>query len=108
MYIIKADEVWKRNFDIVIMTCVLYSCIFNLFTICFNVEASEAINIFNWMIEGLFYFDFIFCFNTAYVDKDYKIIDNRWTITRNYLKTWFIIDFMSIFPFGPIITSGSE
>jgi hypothetical protein len=36
----------------------------------------------------------------AYYDKDEKLIDDRWIISKKYLKTWFAVDFLSIIPFN--------
>ena len=38
------------------------------------------------------------CFNTAFSDKKGDMITNHKKIAVNYLKTWFIIDFMSNLP----------
>merc|ERR1719183_323051 len=56
-------------------------------------------------------FDFVFCvdvvlnFRTSYVDSDeYTILDGR-EIGCRYLKTWFLLDFMSSVPFD-LLTAG--
>ena len=89
------------------MAGVLYTSIINLFYVSFDVEPSNNIEIINWVVEVFFYFDFILNFNQAFVNEKYETIDNRWEITLNYLKSWFSIDFISIFPFEPVLMSGS-
>ena len=47
-------------------------------------------------------------FNVAVLDSEnYIIEDNRKTIAKNYLKSWFIIDILSCFPFGLISISNN-
>jgi len=41
----------------------------------------------------------ILTFFSAYFDEDYNIQCNHKTIALSYLKSWFIIDIMAIFPF---------
>jgi hypothetical protein len=43
--------------------------------------------------------DIIFNFNTAFTDDDFTVIDDRKTICIDYLRSWFIIDFLAILPF---------
>ena len=43
--------------------------------------------------------DMILCFMTAYYSHDYTLIKNRKAIAYHYLKTWFVLDFIAIFPF---------
>lgn len=51
----------------------------------------------------------IFMFRTAYYDEDSKIINSSKKIAGNYLKGWFIIDFVAIFPFDLVdVTDGGK
>jgi len=40
---------------------------------------------------------------SAYVDEDYKVIDDRKEIAVSYLKGWFIIDIFAIIDFDLIL-----
>ena len=90
------------------MAGVIYTSIINLFFVSFDVEPSKNVEIINWVVEVFFYFDFILNFNQAFVNEKYETIDNRWKITLNYLKGWFSIDFVSIFPFEPVLMYVSD
>jgi hypothetical protein len=46
------------------------------------------------------------CFNTGYNDSKGELIMNQAMIRRNYLKTWFPIDFVSNLPIDAIIDLG--
>lgn len=41
----------------------------------------------------------VMIFNTAVIDDDYNIIEDRSVIAKTYLKGWFWIDLISIIPF---------
>ena len=51
-----------------------------------------------YFIDFLFLCDILTTFISAFEDYDLKINDNLKDISTNYLKGWFVIDFISIFP----------
>jgi len=58
-------------------------------------------------INCLFFVDIILNFFTAYQDEEMNMIDDHRSIAKEYLKTWFVIDFISIIPFDLIMYYGS-
>lgn len=60
-----------------------------------------------WMVEGFFYADLLLSFFQEFRDNDKNIvIRDFWVISMNYLKGWFIIDFLACFPFNIIFSAG--
>jgi len=53
----------------------------------------------------MFLVDIIFIFNSAFNDDDFKLIDDRCKIAKNYLNSWFTVDLLAIIPFDIIISS---
>ena len=51
----------------------------------------------------MFWVDIFFNFFMAYEKEDLTVEDDRKKIIYNYLGGWFIIDFVSVFPFDRII-----
>jgi len=52
-------------------------------------------------MDFLFFVDVVLTFNTAILDDtNWTIEDNYKTIAITYLKSWFVIDILSCFPFG--------
>ena len=41
----------------------------------------------------------ILTFFTAFYDSDHNVTTDKSSIAKNYLTSWFLIDFISIFPF---------
>jgi len=46
-------------------------------------------------------------FNSAYLNDEFVVIDDRKEISKTYLKGWFTVDVVSSVPFG-LINSGSS
>ena len=83
-----------------IMTVVLlYSCISTPMQIALYENLSPATQITNWIVDVLFLIDIFILFNTAIIDDDFQIIDDRYKINKEYLTGWFLIDVIAILPF---------
>ena len=77
-----------------------YSCITNLYITAFSVEKDSSDEIVFWIVEVFFYFDFIFSWFMGF--RDPETTECIWSfkeIAIGYIKGWFFIDFISIFPF---------
>ena len=62
-------------------------------------EYDSTFEIFDICIDSFFGVDIILNFFTAYTDKDEVEYDGICQIAKNYLKFWFWLDLLSIFPF---------
>lgn len=97
-WILLPDNPFKRSFDVLIALIIIYSSIVLPYKIAFvdNDIPSDVVvdNIFN----AIMVIDIILNFFTAYVDNDDNIIKNRRKVIVTYLKSWFIIDFVSVIP----------
>ena len=58
-------------------------------------------------VDCVFYLDFILTFFTAYWDGERLVVSLK-SIAVNYLKFWFWMDILSIFPFEYILDSGGN
>lgn len=57
----------------------------------------------NKSIDVLFFFDMLFNFNTGYFNFKVGLwVIGRRKIVSNYLRSWFLIDFVSIIPFDVV------
>ena len=62
-----------------------------------------------YFFDFMFFIDVWLCFLTTYTDSYKQIeITSYKMIARNYLKGWFVIDVMSIFPFDIVLESNSN
>lgn len=45
---------------------------------------------------------------TAFYTDEYELIEDRWTIAKNYMLSWFFIDVLAIFPFERIYAADNQ
>lgn len=50
-----------------------------------------------------FVLDIYLNFRTAYCDEEGKLVRDAKRIAFTYLKSWFLVDFISIFPFEGMV-----
>lgn len=95
----------KDNWDIVMAVVLIVSCLISPVKIAFpdDVEPVGWV-VYNYSIDSLFFLDIIVTFNTALLDEDFRIIDNRKIISVKYLKGWFTVDLLAIVPFDKMFT----
>ena len=99
-FIINPDAKWKTLFDILILILVAYSCITTILFITFPIERSDIFEIIFFFVETFFYIDFILNWFQGYEDiQEHKFICEFGKIAQRYLRGWFTIDFIAIFPF---------
>jgi hypothetical protein len=99
-FIIHPDSKWKSIFDVWILLLVGYSCISNIYFTAFSVEKDLIGELIFWAIEVNFYFDFGLSWFMGF--RDDETTECVWSfkeIAKEYMKGWFFIDFISIFPF---------
>jgi len=95
----------KELWDIWIVIVLFVSLVITPMRITFG----PTIEIPSWKIcdeimNILFLIDIIVLFNCAHYDDEFVIVENRKIIARDYLKSWFLIDFISIVPFEDTFT----
>ena len=88
---------------------LIIACVETPFRIAFFDKNTEGDlwNLFSIVVDTLFLFDVIFIFNTAFYDEDFKIIEDRKAIANQYLKSWFLVDILGIFPLE-LLVGGSD
>lgn len=84
---------------------MILTCIVTPVRIAFYESDDVQWQIINYTIDFLFFSDMVVSFNSAFYDEDFKIVDGRGIIAIGYLRGWFLIDLLSIFPFTPIAES---
>ena len=93
---------------------LLVSCILTPIEIAFSdhITAEKGISFqsyFELFMDALFFIDVLLTFNTAILDDtNWTIQDNRKIIAISYLKSWFVVDILSCFPFGLLNHGGSS
>ena len=95
--------IWEGLISIVLLT----SCFTTPISLAYpNLQNEDlgygALNI---TLDLIFAFEIILNFRYAYEDETYQIIDCSKEIAKNYIKGWFPIDVIAIFPIDLLIMS---
>ena len=79
-----------------------------MYYVAFNKPTNKFHIAWDDIVEYHFYVDIILSFFCEYKDPDTNLTERSFKkIAINYLQGWFVIDFVSIFPFYWFIPSGS-
>ena len=106
--LISADSKWKSFFDIWILFLVGYSCFSSLFYVAFTTPSDPIHKGWDFFVEINFYADIVLNFFSEYKDPDTKqSISDFKEIAKAYLNSWFLVDFVSVFPFHLILPTGA-
>ena len=75
----------------------------------FTVEENRDIGWFisDIVIDFIFILDIVFTFYTAYYDEDYLLVEDRLLIAKSYLKSWFLIDLLSVLPIDILLRNNN-
>ena len=73
-------------------------CIFTPARIAFTDDNQLKWAIVDSIVDLIFLMDLVLNFFFAYYDDEYMLVDNRGAIAKNYLRSWFFIDLISIIP----------
>lgn len=78
-----------------------YSCFTSIYYVAFGQASNTPQVSFDWAVEGFFWLDLIFNFLQEYRDPEtYEIVRSFKLIAKRYMfKGWFLVDFVSVFPF---------
>lgn len=107
-FIILPDDTFKFLWDLYTTLLLLIIFIFTSYWITFTDDNDVGWIVFDSFIDFSFLIDIFVQFFSAYYNQKYILIDNRWVIIFNYLKSWFVIDLVSILPFNFMTGSGGQ
>jgi len=101
-YLIYPEDSFKQTWDLYIAIVLVTTCLITPVRIAFFETDDLTWTIINYVIDFFFFIDMIVSFSTCFYDEDFQIHDSRKEIAGDYLRGWFLIDLLSIFPFTPI------
>ena len=104
-YIINPKDGRKISWDLFVGALIIWSVIIVPYRLGFNQEpekgsVQEYVDIFQDIMFGI---DIFLCFRVAFLDDQLVYVTEPRQITKNYLNSWFLIDFLSTFPIDRII-----
>lgn len=102
-FIVPPQHRYKLVWDISLGVCIFYSVVIIPYRIGFSQDPDEFSAALDIVIDILFFLDMAMNFRTGYPNRDGVLITVPFMIRRQYLKTWFFIDFFSTFPIDRIM-----
>ena len=101
-YIIVQDSNFKKVWNIIIIILLGYTATYMPYKTCFIDESSVLADMIDWSVDILFAFDILVNFLSATEKEDGTPINSPKIIARDYLKSWFTLDLLSVLPFSSI------
>ena len=96
-WVILPDTSYKKFWDLLLSIVIMYCAIHSPYEIAFLENFGfSIIDIFVIIILAI---DIILTFFSAYTDSEENLVKNHRKIVTRYLKGWFFIDVLAIFPF---------
>ena len=101
--VILPDERWKVAWDFFIILLILFSGIYTPFRIAFYEQDTTFWIVLELVVDAFFLMDILLTFVSAYYDHNETLIDQRSRIACSYVRSWFAIDVVSVFPLSLIM-----
>ena len=101
--IIDGAHPFKLCWDLFIGVLIIYSAVTVPYRLGFSLDSQGGWLIIDYIVDTLFFVDMVVSFNTSFSNGGKEVIQNRHTIAKRYLRTWFLPDFISTFPFDTIV-----
>ena len=107
-WIINPHCQYKLIFDLVIVVMVLISSLTVPYRMGFAISSTRQWSIIDGITESFFSLDLVLAFLTAFEYKDSTLDTSFKHIASRYLRSWFLIDFLSAVPLYRITTGQSS
>ena len=109
MFIIAEDSKWKMWWDLYCMSLVIYVALVVPYRLGFGLDDTPGMVKFGRLMDISFLIDVILTFFQEFTDESThrKVLTHR-GIAINYIKGWFLLDTLSIFPFEAVLSKDSN
>jgi hypothetical protein len=97
--LILPDSTFKKYWDLILVLVMIYICTFFPYRICFRNNLDDFFDVYFWfelIIDIIFFLDIFITFITT-VDKKGTIIQDRKMLAEMYVKSWLIVDIISMY-----------
>ena len=102
--VIEQDSEFLKRWDLLTATFLVFVALVTPFELGFletEVDTVGGVALFalNRVVDLVFFVDIFVQMNTMFIDSKGRKVYSRALIMRNYARTWFLVDFVSILPF---------
>jgi potassium voltage-gated channel Eag-related subfamily H protein 7 len=103
------DFPWMRSFDAVVALCLVFTTIVTPYEVALLQTAFNPRFFINCLIDLVYFIDMMRSFFTAFFDnKTNCLVTSGRRIFLHYIRSWFIIDFVSVLPFDALSLAYGE
>lgn len=102
-WVILPDNPYKRLWDLAIAIIILYSSIMTPYEIAFIDKTKDTWS--DFFLDAFLWLDIVITFFSAYTDSEENLVKNHKKIIITYLKTWFIVDLVSVLPINQMTST---
>lgn len=92
------ESFWKQIWNLLCLLFIIYQVFFVPYRIAFETGNETAWAAFEVIQDFFFIIDLLINFNMGEYEKGEKVMERKQAVII-YLKTWFLIDFVSSFPY---------
>lgn len=105
-YMLHPKGTRKNYWDLLVGALILYSVLLIPVQIGFEMQVSRSHQIFDNVVDGLFFVDILYCCRTAvYSEEEDAYVAIPSQVFALYFRSWFAIDFLSSIPFDQIVSA---
>ena len=93
------DNTFKSAWDFIGIIFIIYQAVLIPYRFCFKARAYGLLRTIEFFMDVFFMVDIVLSFITGYYKKG-NVIMKRGPIIKHYLRTWFLLDLVSTFPYS--------
>ena len=97
------DDPWKKRWDTVMLLACVATSLLTPHHVAFYDMSSVEWLVGESVIDFIFFVDIVLSFITVYYTSTEEVIDDRKLIICSYLRSWFVVDVISILPIHHIL-----
>ncbi|KAL4438790.1 hypothetical protein ABPG74_013463 [Tetrahymena malaccensis] len=106
--LIKPNSQIHKIWSPILLCLVFYSATILPYRIAFQDDIPYGWDIFDYVIDGLFWIDLVINMFSTYYDDDNQLVKSRKVVVLNYLKSWFIVDLICCIPIDLLVEQFSS
>jgi len=110
-WVVHPQAPWLPYWMMLVVGLLLYNTIFIPFRVCFTINyKGSALEAMDLAVDCFFWLDILLHFRLGYyrrartrAEQAQVLVLDPWMCMLRYARTWFIIDFVSVFPFDIVL-----
>ena len=108
-YLIRPESAYLGYWNLFIGLTIVYCALIMPYFLAFGPDDnSNPIEIFDRILTGVYFFDFIINCNVARIRPNGTYMISRFEIIIDYLKSWMIVDIIAFFPFELLVSDDQK